>query len=440
MIGQFPWDPFPHGVPLPKGPDPLPALAYEASVKAADAYRGVRDALKIEGDTMRIGNRFVPVGQYRDVAFIACGSAAGSMALAAWDTLHDRLTTGFTAGPTPVPPDLPFLHIALPLGGPGAPAAEEVARGAVEVAESLGERQLLLLLLSPGTVAALALPPTGMSGEEFGRLLDTAHDRGASGREVGLLARVLARGPVGGRLGISAQKADIATFIVDHGDGATLLGGGPVHPIAPREREEARAVLDRIELASALPAAVLSELAPGGGPAVVGAPPRHRPVRVAGPNDALRAAGEVIFDKKWRSRLAMLQVEGSPEIAADRFLERFEGIVAREADLDLDHSQGIGAFAMTTLGLPEGADEGPGLARFLHQAQERMQRPEMSVALLRTAGTIGDAAYPPGAVIGRPTDPQAQVPKGRARAIPMQSGVTDVGCLAIALLGKPWAT
>lgn len=440
MIGQFPWDPFPHGIPLPKGPDPLPALAYEAAVKASDAYRGVRDALQIEGDTMRVGNRFVPVGHYRDFAFIACGSAAGSMALAAYDVLHDRLTTGFTVGPTPIPPELPFLHIPLPLGGPGAPRAEEAANGAIEVAESLGERQLLLLLLSPGTIAALALPPVGMTGEEFGRFLANAHDEGASGREVGLLARVLARGPVGGRLGSVGRNADIATFVVDHGDGVTLLGGGPVHPILPREREEARAVLQRLGLGGAVPTAALAELAPGGGPVLSGVPPRHRPVRVASPNDALRAAGEVIFDKKWRSRLAMLQIEGGPEVAADRFIERFEGIVAREADLDLDHSQGIGAFAMTTLGLPEGADEGPGLARFLHRAQQRMQRPEMSVALLRTAGTIGNTAYPPGAVIGRPTDPQAKVPLGRARAIPMQSGVTDVGCLAIALLGKPTPT
>jgi hypothetical protein len=437
VIGQFPWDPFPHGIPLPKGPDPLPALAYEAAVKAADAYRGVRDALRIEGDAMRIGNRFVPVGYYRDVAFIACGSAAGSMALAAFDALHDRLTTGFTVGPTPIPPELPFLHIPLPLGGPGSPRVEEVARGALEVAESLGERQLLLLLLSPGTIAALALPPPGMSGEEFGRFLSDAHARGASGREVGLLARVLARGPVAGRLGAAVPRADIATFVVDHGDGAVLLGGGPVHPVAPGEREQARAVLRRLHLESALPTMSLAELAPGGGPALVGAAPRHRPVRIAGPNDALRAAGDVLFDKKWRSRLAMLQIEGSPELAADRFIERFEGIVAREADLELDHSQGIGAFAMTTLGLPEGADEGPGLARFLHRAQERMQRPEMCIALLRTSGTIGSTEYPPGAVIGRPTDPRATVPAGRARAIPMQAGVTDVGCLAIALLGKP---
>lgn len=440
MIGQFPWDPFPHGIPLPKGPDPLPALAYEAAVKAADAYHGVRDALQIEGDTMRVGNRFVPLGYYQDIAFIACGSAAGSMAIAALDSLHDRLTMGFTVGPTPIPPEVPFLHISLPLGGPGMPRAEEAARGALEVAESLGEHRLLLLLLSPGTIAALALPPPGMSAEEFGRFLTNAHGRGASGREVGLLARVLARGPVGGRLGAAVQKADIATFIVDHGDGATLLGGGPVHPIAPREREEARSVLQRLDLQSALPSAVIAELAPGGGPARSGEPPRHRPVRVAGPNDALRAAGDVIFDKKWRSRLAMLQIEGPPELAADRFLERFEAIVAREADLELDHSQGIGAFAMTTLGLPEGADEGPALARFLHRAQERMRRPEMSIALLRTAGTIGNEEYPPGAVVGRPTDPQAKVPVGRARAIPMQSGVTDVGCLAIALLGKPSTT
>ncbi len=63
MIGAFPWDPFPPGEPDPKGPDPIHALAFRAAVTAADAYHAVRLALRREGGTLRVGNRFVPDGR-----------------------------------------------------------------------------------------------------------------------------------------------------------------------------------------------------------------------------------------------------------------------------------------------------------------------------------------------------------------------------------------
>ena len=439
MIGPFPWDPFPPGEPEPKGPDPVPGLAYRAAVTAADAYRSVRLALRREAGTLRVGNRFVPDGRYRQVAFLAFGHAANSMALAALHAIGDRLTQGFVAGPEPVPRELPFHGLTTALGWGGDVVVPDVVGAAAEIAGGLSEQDLLLVLLSPGALRALVEPPPGVTTEEFSAWLSRAHALGASGREVGLLCRVLGTGAVGGRLAESVPRADVATFVVDRGDGPGIVGGGPTRPVAPMERQETRALLDRLGLADSLPPEARAPLAPAGGPPLELPDRIARPVVVASPGDALKAAADALFDKGWTSRLAFLEVREGPEESAERFLER-SGELIRAEQLDPEsRTKGIGSFAMMTLGLPEGLDEGPALGRFLARAQAGLRHREMSVGLFRTVGALGSDEFPAGAVVGAPTDRAAAWHRGRARAVPMRPGITDVGLLAIAVFPTPTA-
>jgi Domain of unknown function (DUF4147) len=437
VIGQFPWDPFPPGEPEPKGPDPLQSLAYRAAVTAADAYRSVRLAVRREHGTLRLGNRFVADGRYRDVAFLAFGNAANSMALAALHAIGDRLTQGYIAGPERIPSDLPFRGLTLAPGWGGDPQAPQVVAAATELVGGLSEQDLVLVLLSPGSIRALALPPAGLAAEEFGELLRRAHERGATGREVNLLARVLGTGGVGGRLGEKVLRADVATLIVDRGDGPTAVGGGPMRPVAPEERTRAREVVDRLSLAPELPPSARDALTPDG----TAARPTSAaaPVVVASPADALRAAADTLFDKGWTSRLGFLEIRDDPETSADRFSARSEELIAAEQLTPESRTKGVGVFAMTTLDLPEGVDEGPALGRFLARAQSQVRRREMSVGLFRTSGGIGAASFPPGAVVGTPTERSARVRPGRARAVPMRNGITDVGLLAVTLSPVPAA-
>ncbi|HXW67034.1 MAG TPA: DUF4147 domain-containing protein [Thermoplasmata archaeon] len=442
MIGAFPWDPFPPGEPDPKGPDPVHAVAYRAAVTAADAYHAVRLALRRESGTLRVGNRFVPDGRYREVGFLAAGNAANSMALGALHALGDRLTQGFLAGPEPIPPELPFQGVTVPPGLPGTREAEEVVLAAHEIAAGLGAQDLFLVLLSPGALGALATPPPGLDPAGFRALLTDAFARGASGREIGLLARVLGRGAVGGRLPSLVPEADTTTLLVERGDGAAVLGGGPMRPIADADRAEVRAVVERIGLGGSWPAAA-------GKDAASTPPPGDRfprPVVVASPSDALRAASDAVFEKGWSVRLGFLEMHEPPDAAARRLLERSEELLATERLGPESRTKGVATFAMASLGLPEGVDEGPALATFLGVARSQLRRREGSVGLFRTGGDIGTPLanplpdgplYPPGAVIGAPTDPEATVAPDRARGLRMRRGITDVGCLALVLYPKP---
>jgi hypothetical protein len=436
VIGQFPWEPFPQDTPEPKGPDPIYRTAFQAAVTAADAYRSVRFALRREEGVLRVGNRFVADNRYRQVAFIALGNAAGSMALAALHVFGDRLTQGYLAAPEPIPDELPFRDVIVPPGLPGYAGAADIVQAATEIAEGLGPQDLLLLLVSPGALRCLCLPPPGMAADEFARLLGTAASAGATGREVALLARTLGDGGVGGRLATAARQVDLATLLVDRGDGPGLVGGGPIDPVTSDERAEARNVLERCRLTGTLPAPARDRLAAGADLPEI--PKRvDRPVVVAAPSDGLRAAADAVFDRGWTSRLAFLEIREPPETAAETFMARAEELVAAEALTSDSRTKGVAVFAMTTLGLLEGVDEGPALGAFLNRASALLRRREMSVGLCRSAGPIGSAAFPPGAVFGPSTDPKAPVRPGRARALPMKGGITDVGLLAVALCGLP---
>ncbi|MGA8304028.1 MAG: DUF4147 domain-containing protein [Thermoplasmata archaeon] len=442
MIGQFPWEPFPPGEPDPKGPDPIHSLAFRAAVTAADAYHAVRLAVRRESGTLRLGNRFVPEGRYREIAFLAFGNAANSMALGVLHAVGNRLTQGFLAGPDPVLSDLPFRGLDVPQGWPGEPLAATVVGAAQELAGELTEQDLLLVLLSPGALRVLAEPPPGMAPEEFGRFLERAHDHGVTGREVGLLGRVLGSGGVGGRLAAAVPCADVTTLVIERGDGVTVLGGGPMRPVDAAERVEARAILTRAGVTDELPPATVGALAPGS--SNLRSTRVSPPVVVASPPDALRAASDAVFDKGWTARLAFLELRENPEIAAERFIERSETIYQGEALSSESRTKGIASFAMATLGLPEGIDEGPALGAFLSRARALLRRREVSVGLFRTGGDLRagvrarpDAVFPPGAVVGASTDPERKVAPDRARAVRMRGGITDVGSLAVALYPRP---
>ena len=428
---RFPFEPFdPEKLPDPKEEDHVHRLAYRAAVSGADAYRLTRAAVRRDGSMMRVGNRFVAPHRYREIAFVALGRAAISQALAVSHALGESLTQGFIAAPDPLPPEVPFRSMTVPSIGPGNPAAASVAAAVVELAQGLGADDLLLLLLSPGALGYLALPPDGESAASWAEALVRLHAQGLTGAEIGNVVRVTAAGPVGGRLAVEGA-AEVETLVVDRGDGARLLGGGPTIPVQPGERESVRALLAR--LGSDVP--TLRPESNGIAPDPTrpsGRPDRvHRPVVIAEPADALREASSAVAEKKWLPRLADLTNSRPPAAAADRFRARVEES-RRDLTDDplLTDGRGLVVFAPLTLGLPEGADEREGIGEFLARIAQGLRRREMTVAAARTSGGSPSDREPPGGVVGA----TPSTDRRGARALRMRPGIADVGVLATAAI------
>lgn len=405
-----------------RDPEPLLAAAYRAAVTGADAYRAVRAALRIERGILRVGNRFLPASRFRDIAFVALGTASASFALAANEALGERLSAGFVAGPVPLPPSVPFRSAPLAPGAPGSRAGRACANSVLELAGELGAEDLLVLLLSPGSLAGLSEPPPGLEGAAWGTLLA----RAAQVRSVASairIARVYGGGAAGGRLA-SATRAQVETLIVDDGSGPETIGGGPTIPLAPGEEAEARAAL--AALGTPLDAPPLASSGARAG--------LQRPVVVASPADAIRAAGDALVDRRWITRLGTLSTPLPPEGAAELLLRRSEeelaalgGRVPTGGERGRGGSVGLAVFQGSTLGGFEGA-RAAGVARaFLAEARRRTPRRDVTIAVLPTAGA------PEGSPAGAFTrwDPSGAAIDG---ALPMREGITDVGAVAILLL------
>ncbi len=424
--GRFPFDPFdPDTAPDPIEEDHVHRLAVRAAVTGADSYRLTRAALRREEGILRIGNRFVPASKYREIGFVAVGRAAISQALAVVDALGDAVTQGFVVGPTPLPPQVPFRSLERPAEGPGHAAAAEAASRIRELAEGLGAGDLLLVLLSAGALGYLASPPTGETPASWRERLEGDRRAGATGREIDALARLTGTGPIGGRLALGLS-CEVATFVVDRGHGPALLGGGPTIPIAAAERSEGGAVLRRIGRTDGLSPATRAELAPDPTRSEKVPSSVHRPVVVADPADALREASDAVGEKRWLPRLAELENRLPPTMAADRFLDRTEAVLAGLADDPfLRESRGLVVFGPLTFDLPEGVDERPAVAEFLARAAATVRRREMTIAAVATGGGPRDGLLAPGGIIGAAGG-------GAARAVRMRPGITDVGVLATA--------
>lgn len=411
----------------PRGPDPVHTVAYRGAVTGADAYRATREAARRDRTALRVGNRFVRPDRYREIAFLAIGRAAVSQALAVTDSLGESVTQGLVVGPIDPPPELPFRHRRVASGWPGEGDATAVIEDASELAQGLGERDLLLVLLSPGALSSLARPPGGLNGAAWTEWLRALHAHGATGGEVALLARTTGEGLVGGRLA-ERTRADVETLVVERGDGGLSVGGGPTCAVTDEERARARTVLDRVG-AGVTPPAPVPQVLRSAAERRHERAGVHRPVVVAGPADALRGAADAVGERTWMPRLAFVSRPSAPAPLADAFLARVDELLEENrAAVRAARRSGVVALGTTTFDLPEGVDERTALSSFLERARSGIPRRDTTVGAMRTFGASDGPA--PGAV----TSAALEKGSGTVRPIPMRAGITDVGCLLVGLV------
>ncbi|MGA7923945.1 MAG: DUF4147 domain-containing protein [Thermoplasmata archaeon] len=434
MTFSLPFEPFPPEEPGGRGKHPFLQRVYESAVTAADAYHVVRQAVRVDKGVLRIGNRFLRVDTFREIGFVAVGNAAGSMAHAFCHSLGDRVGRGFVAGPDPPPPEVPFRSEAVPLPGFATPASDRVAEAALEIADGMDEGDLLVVLLSPGGLGLLAQPPQSWGRPFFSEWIERCRAAGATGSELGLVLRLLARGPVGGGLARSVPKAQVETLIIDRGDGPAQLAGGPTIVPRPEERLRGRSLLDRWTMRSTLQGVEGGAFEPDTTSARSAGANVRRPVVIAQPADAVRGAADMISERKWVPRLVALRLPDPADAAAREFLDHVEKASLQASRVPATgDSRGLVLLAGTTLDTLEGVDERSGFGRFLHDSAAHIRRRGIIVGILRTAGGAGPATEAPGQCVFATGSASSASPFSQG-GLMMHPGITDVGCLAVAIV------
>ncbi len=238
-----------------------------AALGAVNPARAVARCLRREGEALIIGDRPYDLTALDRVVVVGAGKAGAGMAAAVEAFLGDRIAAGWVNVRYGYEPAHPPARITVHPAGHPIPdeAGLEGTRQILEIVDSLGPRDLALVLISGGASALMEEPVPGVSLADLQSLTDALLRSGATIQEINAIRKHLSQ-VKGGRLAqrIVRQGARAAVLILSDvvGNPLDAIGSGPCVP-DPTTFADAWAVLERYGLLETVPPAVRSHLEMG---------------------------------------------------------------------------------------------------------------------------------------------------------------------------------
>ena len=213
-----------------------------AGLAAADPADAVRRSLGVEGRSISAGGRSF---EAENVTFVAVGKAAGPMARAAAELLGEKVSGGIVVTKDdhePGPGGLRTNFASHPEpDGRGVEAAREVQG----LAESLGEGDLLLALVSGGASALLADPEPPIEIADLQELTGDLLKSGADIGEINTVRKHVSTLKGGGLVRLASPAPTVALLLSDVvGDEPSSIASGLTVP-DPTTLDDAHSVLRR---------------------------------------------------------------------------------------------------------------------------------------------------------------------------------------------------
>ncbi len=242
----------------PWGPALTRILA--AAIQAVEPGAAVRRFVRRQGRSLRIADREYDVRDVRRLIVLGLGKASPAMVLALSDLLPLPVSRGLVIGKhvsSPLPAGFELI-----LGDHPIPGLNSLRAGqrAIELVSGLEQDDLLICLISGGGSALMTAPQPGLALDDVQALTSALLACGAPIHEINILRRRLDRVKAGG-LARLAAPARVASLILSDviGDPLEAIASGPTAP-DPSTRHDALAVLERYDLRSRLPQAVIAAL------------------------------------------------------------------------------------------------------------------------------------------------------------------------------------
>ncbi|QFU81169.1 glycerate kinase type-2 family protein [Natronorubrum aibiense] len=296
------------------------ALAcVEAGIEAGHPRAVVRDAVALEGETLRVADASYDLDAYDELVVLGGGNAAAHVTAALEAVLGDRIARGVVV--TDDPTDLDT--VAVREGDHPVPSERGVegTRRLLAAADAADERTLVLAAITGGGSALMAAPAGDVSLDDLQTTTDALLESGADIHEINAV-RKHCSALKGGQLARRLAPATVVSVVLSDvvGNDLSVIASGPV---APDEStfDDALAVVDRYDID--VPAAVADRLERGAAGAISETPGPDDPVFdrvsnhiVADGMTVLEAAADVAAEQGYEPLILSSRVRGEAREAA----------------------------------------------------------------------------------------------------------------------------
>lgn len=245
----------------------------ERVLQKLDSFRRIRDLMRLEGDTLHVGNRSWDLTKKKNIYLFGAGKACNHMARAASEILGDRLTKGVIIVKIPEAQDV-YVNTEVFVGGHPLPN-EEGMEGCLRMLELVGASgpdDLFIILLSGGSTALMGCPVEGITLKDEQVSRDVMLKSGMRVMDINTVAGHCAR-INRGRLGqcIEAKGGEIISLniwdavgwpdIEDYNEPVEMRGT----PVGPDKStfEDIRQIIEENGLAGRLPENIYNYLMNG---------------------------------------------------------------------------------------------------------------------------------------------------------------------------------
>jgi glycerate 2-kinase len=201
---------------------------FRAALQAADPERAVLKHVSFDGRVLRVGRKRYHLSAFDRIHVIGAGKASAAMARALERLLGRRISGGWIN----VPDGAAMRLRRIELHASGHPIPDERgvegARRILEIAHSVGERDLLICVVSGGASALMPAPAPPLTLPEKQAITRHLLASGATIQEMNAVRKHLSL-IKGGRLASAAFPASVVTLLLSDvvGDDPGVIGSGP---------------------------------------------------------------------------------------------------------------------------------------------------------------------------------------------------------------------
>ncbi|UCD35762.1 MAG: glycerate kinase [Nitrospiraceae bacterium] len=204
---------------------------FHTAVNAVDPEKAILNYLSLSGGVLKIGERRLPLKDYKRIFVAGAGKAGAPMAQAVERVLGQHISEGVVV--VKEGHGLPLERIRVREASHPVPDTRGVegAEEIISLVSKAGEQDLVICLISGGGSALLVAPAEGLSLNDKQQVTQLLLDCGATIHEINTVRKHLSRAK-GGGLARLARPASVVSLILSDviGDDLDVIACGPTVP------------------------------------------------------------------------------------------------------------------------------------------------------------------------------------------------------------------